>query len=338
MKKKVSLSDVAKHLGVSTALVSYVLNDKAEEKRVGRAIAEKIKIAANELNYRPNHIARSLKTNKTHTIGLVVADTKYHFTTGITNAIEAEAQKNNYTVIFGSSHEDHKKFDELISVFINRQVDGLILIAVENSEQQIKYLIKSEIPFVLVDRSFPNINTNHILLNNYKAAYQCTDYLAKQGYKRIGFINYKTSLFHLLERNRGYTEALKNNNLPSNPGWERAIREKHVMEDVADSIDGLTSMSAACDAILFATDTLAINGLKHINHLKLRVPEDMGVISFDEAEAFELFNCPITHARQPLEKIGQMAVSILMDIMEQKNVDRQVYLESEMVIGKSCGE
>ncbi len=145
-------------------------------------------------------------------------------------------------------------------------MDGLILIAVENSEQQIKYLIKSEIPFVLVDRSFPNINTNHILLNNYKAAYQCTDYLAKQGYKRIGFINYKTSLFHLLERNRGYTEALKNNNLPSNPAWERAIREKHVMEDVADSIDELTSMSAACDAILFATDTLAINGLKHINH------------------------------------------------------------------------
>ncbi len=76
-------------------------------------------------------------------------------------------------------------------------MDGLILIAVENSEQQIKYLIKSEIPFVLVDRSFPNINTNHILLNNYKAAYQCTDYLAKQGYKRIGFINYKTSLFPL---------------------------------------------------------------------------------------------------------------------------------------------
>ncbi len=338
MKKRVSLNDVAKHLGVSTALVSYVLNDKAEEKRVGRAIAEKIKIAANELNYRPNHIARSLKTNKTHTIGLVVADIKYHFTTGVTYAIEKEAQKNNYTVIVGSSHEDYKTFDELVAVFINRQVDGLILIAVENSEHQVKYLIKHEIPFVLVDRSFPNINTNHILLNNYKAAYQCTHYLAKQGYKRIGFINYKTSLFHLLERNRGYAAALKNNNLPANPAWDKAIREEHVMEDVAKSIDELTSVSAACDAILFATDTLAINGLKHINHLKLRVPDDIGVISFDEAEAFELFNCPITHARQPLEKIGQMAVSILMDIMEQKNVDRQVYLESEMVVGKSCGE
>lgn len=338
MKKRVSLSDVAQHLGVSTALVSYVLNNKAEEKRVGRDIAEKIKIAANELNYRPNHIAKSLKTNKTHTIGLVVADIKYHFTTGITHAIEAEAQKNNYTVIFASSHEDHKKFDELVSVFLNRQVDGLILIAVENSEQQIKNLIKSEIPFVLVDRSFPDINTNHILVNNYKAAYECVDYLAKQGYKRIGFINYKTSLFHLLERNRGYKAALKNNNLPANPAWEREIREKHVMEDVAYSINELTSMSPACDAVLFATDTLAINGLKHINHMQLKVPDDIAVISFDEAEAFELFNCSITHAKQPLEDIGRMAVSTLIDIMADRNVNKQIYLESKIVVGKSCGE
>lgn len=338
MKKRVSLSDVAQHLGVSTALVSYVLNDKAEEKRVGRDIAEKIRIAANELNYRPNHIAKSLKTNKTHTIGLVVADIKYYFTTGITRAIEAEAQKNNYTVIFGSSHEDHKKFDELISVFINRQVDGLILIAVENSESQIKSLLRNEIPFVLVDRSFPNINTNHILLNNYKAAFQCVDYLANRGYKRIGFINYKTSLFHLLERNRGYEAGLKNNNLPANPAWEREIREKHIMEDVENSINELISMSPACDAILFATDTLAINGLKHINHLKLKVPKDIAVISFDEAEAFELFNCSITHAKQPLEEFGRMAVATLIDIMSHRNVNKQIYLESKIVVGKSCGE
>lgn len=143
MKKRVSLNDVAKHLGVSAALVSYVLNNKAEEKRVGRDIAAKIRITADELNYRPNHIAKSLKTNKTHTIGLVVADIKYHFTTGVTYAIEKEAQKNNYTVIVGSSHENCEKFTELMTVFIDRQVDGLILIAVEKTEPQIAYLIKS---------------------------------------------------------------------------------------------------------------------------------------------------------------------------------------------------
>lgn len=338
MKKRISLNDVAKHLGVSAALVSYVLNDKAEEKRVGREIAEKIRITAHKLNYRPNHIAKSLKTNKTHTIGLVVADIKYPFTTGITYAIEKEAQKNNYTVIVSNSHEDCKKFNELIGVFADRQVDGLILIAVEKSEPQVKYLIKNEIPFVLVDRYFPDIETNHIVLNNYKASYNCVDYLSKHGYKRIGFLNYKTSLFHLLERNRGYAAALKENNLPEDSLWKKDIRETNLMEDISASIEELTSVDAACDAIFFATDTLAVNGLKCINHLKLKVPEDIGVISFDAAEAFELFNCAITHAKQPLEEIGKMAVSTLMDIMDDKNVNRQIYLESEIVEGKSCGE
>lgn len=338
MKKRVSLSDVARHLGVSTALVSYVLNDKAEEKRVGKDIAAKIRITADELNYRPNHIAKSLKTNKTHTIGLVVADIKYHFTTGVTHAIEAEAQRKGYTVIFASCHEDYKKFDELIEVFINRQVDGLILIAVENSEPQIKYLIKNEIPFVLVDRSFPGIKTNHILLNNYNAAYRCIDYLAKRGYKRIGIINYETTMLHLRERNRGYAAAMKHNRLLINPAWEREVRKKSVMEDVANAIDLLTTMSPACDAVLFATDTIAINGLKQINHRRLRVPQDIAVISFDEVEAFQLFNCAITHAKQPLEEMGRMAVSALIDVFENKNVNTEVYLESKIVVGKSCGE
>lgn len=331
-----SLSDIAQHLKVSTALVSYVLNNKAEEKRVGKEIAEKIRITADKLNYRPNHIAKSLKTNKTNTIGLVVADIKYYFTTGVTYAIEKEAQKNNYTVIFGSSHEDNKKFDELVNVFIDRQVDGLILIAVENAEIYIRYLIKNEIPFVLVDRYFPDIETNHIILDNYKAAYNCTDYLCKRGYKRIGFINYKTSLFHLHERNRGYAAALHANNISLNPAWQKEISEKFLTEDIAAAIKDFTSVPASCDAIFFATDTLAINGLKHINHLKLKVPEDIGVMSFDAAEAFELFNCEITHSRQPLEEIGRMAVSTLMDIIDDRSVKRQIYLESELVEGKSC--
>lgn len=338
MKTKISLKDVARHVGVSTALVSYVLNDKAEEKRVGRHIAEKIRTAALELNYRANHIAKSLKTNKTHTIGLVVADIKYHFTTGITGAIEAEAKKNNYTVIFGSSHEDHIKFDELINVFLNRQVDGLILIVVEKSEQVIKSLLKNETPFVLIDRFFPDIPTTNIVLNNYKAAYNCTEYLIKGGYKNIGFVNYKTSLFHLLERNRGYIAALKDNNLPVNDSFIKEIRDKYLEEDIDTAVKQLITISPVCDAVLFATDTIAINGLKIINHLNLKVPQDIGVLSFDEAEAFELFHCPVTHAKQPLEEIGKIAVSTLMEVMKHRDLKKEIHLDSTFVIGKSCGE
>src|SRR2546423_875917 len=172
MKKRTLLKDIAQYVGASTASVSYVLNNQEEQKRVGKNLSTKIRNAAKKLNYHPNQIAKSLKTNKTHTIGLIVASINYRFTTRIISSIEAEARKNNYTVIFGSSDEDPQKFSDLINVLIDRQVDGLILLAVENSEKKIKEIKKRGIPFVLVDRIFPDIKTNYVGIDNYKAAYQ----------------------------------------------------------------------------------------------------------------------------------------------------------------------
>lgn len=336
--KKVVLKDIAQHLGVSTALVSYVLNGQAEVKQVGKEIAEKIKIAAIELDYRPNQIAKSLKTQKTHTIGLIVADINYKFSSGITRAIEAEAKKKSFTVIFGSSNESSEKFDELVNVLVNRQVDGLILVPVENSEKTVTNLQKAEIPFVLIDRNFPNVLSNSIGLDNFKAAYDSTMHLIKYGHKRIAFLNYQTTLFNLLERNRGYLAALKENGLESSEKWTPKINAANYKSDIQKAINQIISKENNCDAIFFATDRLAIYGLKHINTLKLKVPEQLSVFSFDEAEAFELFHCPISHAKQPLQKMGILAVNTLIDLINYNKVTNQVYLETDFVIGKSCKE
>lgn len=338
MIKKTSLKDIAQHVGVSAALVSYVLNNKAEEKRVGKAMAKKIWTTAEKLNYRPNQIARSLKTSKTYTIGLIVAKINYRFTTGITGAIEAQAKENNYNVILGSSDESPQKFSELMHVLINRQVDGLILVPIEDTQKEIEYLKKHEIPFVLIDRYFPEIETNYVALDNYKAAYQSVSYLIETGHKRIGFINYKTSSQHLLERNRGYRQAMKDNKLPVKKDWQSTIRVQNISEDVKESIHKLTNKSNNCDAVFFATETLAVTGLKNINDLQLKAPDDIAVVSFDEAEAFELFYCPVTHARQPLEEMGKAAVNLLMEVIDDKNVCKQLVFDSAFNKGKSCGE
>jgi LacI family transcriptional regulator len=264
------------------------------------------------LNYRPNQIAKSLKTNRSNAIGLIVADISYRFTSGVTRAIEAEARKNNYTVILGSSDEDHTKFAQLVNVLTTHQVDGLILVPVEGSEGQIEYLKKHEIPFVLIDRNFPGISANHIAVDNFRTAYRCTEHLIKTGHKKIGFINYKTTLYHLNERNRGYFQALKDHGLPEQPALKKSIREKHLREDVKKAMKELTG-PLGCDAIFFATDILAISGLKHINALGLKVPDDLGVVSFDEAEAFELFYCPITHARQPLYQVSHVGNNLFFE-------------------------
>jgi len=338
MKKKTALKDIALHVGVSTALVSYVMNNQEKEKRVGQEVAKKIRAAAEELNYRPNQIAKSLKTKKTHTIGLIVADINYRFTTGVTSSIEAEAKKHNYTVIIGSSNEDAKKFTELVDVMVNRQIDGLILVPVAHSDEQIETLKKHDIPFVLIDRYFPNIEANQITIDNFKAAYQLVSHVIKHGYKNIGCINYRTSLSHLLERDKGYDQALKDYHIPAAKGLKKKIRETHRQEDVEKAVYELVNQLPACDAIFFASDTLALAGLSTIVRLKKKIPEDVAIISFDESEAFGLFYCPITHGRQPLEQIGKLAVNTLLNSIAQPKGYKQLYLESELIIGKSCAE
>ena len=336
MEKKVSIKDIAQRANVSTAAVSYVLNN--QENRVSPDMAKRIKSIAQKLNYRPHYIAKSLKTRKTNTIGLVVANISYRFTTGITSAIEAEAKKNNYTVLIGSSDEDLPRFKELVNVLVDRQVDGLILLPVENSADEIRMLKKSGIPFVLIDRYFPEIKTNFIALDNYKAAYDTVDYLVKQGHSNIAFINYSTTLHHLQERSRGFLEGMKKNKLASGAKWHKQIRREKFDEDLFKAIDQVVNDSATKPAIVFASDTLAIKGIKYLSSIGKNIPNDVSVVSFDESEAFELYSCPVTHGRQPLEDMGRISVQTLIDVMENGKINKQLFLESGFVRGKSCGE
>ena len=159
MKKKVSQKDIAQKVGVSTALVSYVLNN-LKEGRISKVVAQKIRETAKELNYRTNQIAKSLKINKTFTIGLIVADISNPFFSSLARIIEDEADKKNYTVIFGSSDENAQKSWKLINALVDRQVDGFIIAPAENTESNLTYLKDHDIPFVLIDRYFPGLETN----------------------------------------------------------------------------------------------------------------------------------------------------------------------------------
>ena len=337
MRKNVSLKDIASSVGVSVSLVSYVLNGHAKEKRVGDAVAKRIEETARKLHYHPNQIAKSLKTRKSDTIGLIVGNIYYRYTTGVAQAIEGEAKKRGVNVIIGNTHESLSTFKELLQVLIHRQVDGLIIVAVENSEREIRQLLKREIPFVLIDRSFPKTKTNFIGINNYHTAYAATKYLISRGFRRILFINYTTSFFHLLERTRGYQAALGDHGLAAAPELQPGIRKTHTREDIRQAIRELVP-AAACDAIFFATGNLAVAGLQIIIELGISIPQDVSVLSFDDSEAFALFSCPVTHYQQPLEEIGRSAVRLLFEDVQENGNPRQLYLDSTFVAGKSCGE
>ena len=333
MTKRICLKDIAQKVGVSTALVSYVLNNKRLD-RISKDIAQKIKDTAHELNYSINHIARSLKTKKTLTIGLIVADISNSFSSTLARIIEDEAEKNNYTVIFGSSDEDAEKSLKLINLLLNHQVDGLIIAPSENSASQITYLQEKEIPFVLIDRYFPGLNTNYVAIDNYKAAYTITKYLAAQNFHKLAFITYEKGLFNLQERKRGFLAALEETDLKVNDLWIREVGNKNIGREVERAIDELLALTEPPDCILFASNTLSTYGLKYINTLPLKVPHDIEIASFDESDAAQLFYSPITYIKQPLIKMGQLATQLLLECIEDITTIRQVNLEAELVVGK----
>jgi len=337
LKKKVLLKDIAQELGVSTALVSYVLNNKEKESRVGKEIAERIRKTAEELNYQPNQIAKSLKSGKTNTLGLIVADISNPFFAQIARIIEDEANKNGFTVIFGSSDEKAEKSWDLINALLNKQVDGLIIAPSEYSEEQVLYLEKHAIPFVLIDRYFPEIKSNYVAIDNYEAAYNAITHLIRKGYKQIGMIAYETQLFHMQERKRGYLDALHDGGVVSSELWLKEARHSMVKEDLELFIPEMLITENKVDAIFFATNTLAIRGLKIIDSLNVKIPKDIGIVSFDEGEAFDFYYCPLTYVRQPVEDIGKNAVQILLASIKKDEKISHVLLNTQLVIRKSSG-
>ena len=198
--KRTSLKDIAERVGVSTALVSYVLNGQEKEKRVGAEVAQRIREVMKEMNYSPNQIARSLRKGSTKTIGLVVTDIANPFFGVMARFIEDEASKHGYVVIMVSSDEDFEKSAILVDALLNRQVDGFIIIPADGPSDYIRNLVYNDKPVVLVDRYFPDVSTNYVILDNHGACYDATECFIRKGYKSIGMVAYKSSMIHMKER------------------------------------------------------------------------------------------------------------------------------------------
>lgn len=331
MKKRVSLKDIAAKVGVSASLVSYVLNDQLEN-RINKETAEKIRRAAAEMHYQPNYIAKSLKNNKTQTIGLIVADIANPFSSSVARIIEDEAQKNNYEVIFGSADEDYRKAQKLIDVLMSRQVDGFIIAPPEGLEKQLMRLQAEDVPFVLIDRYFKALNVNYVAVDNFRASYNAVKHLIDNGFTRIGFINYQTRLIHLEERTRGYKEALRRAGLPVSRRNLKIISEANLEEEIQKAIDELIDRKLPADAVFFSSSNIAIEGLSYLRKIGIKIPDELGVICFDETKAYDLFQYPVTYIKQPLGQVGEAAVRLLIESINGRRTSGKIILATEMVV------
>lgn len=334
MVKRISLKDIAKQVGVSTALVSSVMNGKGI--RVSDEVAKKIREAAKELNYQPNEIARSLRIGSSKTLGLVVADIANPFFGLMARCVENEAIKYGYTVIIGSSDEEVGKSELIINTFLKRQVDGFIIAPAEGTGEQIKALFQKKIPLVLIDRYFPEISTNYVVLDNYQATYNATSHLIEKGFKRIAIVAYKLSLIHMKDRIRGYLEAMKSHNLSDSISVIE-VGSKNAKNEISNACMNIFVKNKSVDALIFSTNLLSIEGLFFVKENKIRIPEDLGFIGFDGGDCFDLFYSPITYIKQPIEEMASEAVKTLMDSFDNVESPKisHIILESKLIIRSS---
>ncbi|ABQ07050.1 LacI family DNA-binding transcriptional regulator [Flavobacterium johnsoniae] len=331
--KRISIKDVALKAGVSIASVSYVLNNKIDS-RIPQETIDKVKHAAEELNYRPNNIAKSLKTQRTHIIGLVVADIANPYFSQLARIIEDEANKLGYTLLIGSSDENAEKFEALINMFADRQADGLIIAPVENSEKCLLKLQKQKIPFVLIDRYLSGVEADSIQINNYDISQKVTEHLINGGYKNTLLVAYKTQLQHLLQRTQAFLNTLEKHQIQNS---QVLLADKdYIDRDINTGLENMLQNAVKPDAIFFTSNKLAVSGLKKLTQLGINIPQDIAVAAFDETEAYELFPVPLTYVKQPLSAIGTTAVKMLNEKINIKNLPLQnVTLHAELHIGQS---
>lgn len=317
----VTIKDIASIVGVSYSTVSLVLNGKAEESRISEELKNKVLAAAKEMDYKPNILARNLRKGKTNTLGFVISDISNAFFIKLSRQVEQNALKYGYRVLFAGSDEDDKKCEEVIDTFISMKVDGLIIAATPGIEKTIEKLILQKFPFVLVDRYFPQVDTNYVILDNWQSSYNAVSFLIEKGKKRIATFAYSTPFFHMTERLNGYKTALKDNNLkfdkelvPEIPFLitiDSNVIKKHIHHLVKE---------CKVDGIYFQTNRTALPGIQAI--YDLQAEKQVSVICFDDNEFFKLLNPPISSLVQPIDELGAESVRILIDEINNKRKNR----------------
>ena len=332
MAKKLSINDIAKELQVAKSTISFILNGKAKEKRISDELNEKVLKFVEEKGYKPNQLAQSLSTGKTKMICLIVEKISDYFFSHIAFHLEELAYKNGYKIIYCSTENDPHKTKQLISLLRARYVDGYIITPPKGIETEIKALINDNLPVVLFDRYFPNIATDYVGLDNYKGTYDAVELLVKTSAKKIALITLASDQTQMVERQSGYLSAVNKHNLKTL--IFKVPFENSTETTIKQTIQFLTD-HPELDAIIFATNYLALSGIKAIYEMGLIIPNDISIIAFDDHDVFNIYNPTITAISQPLDEIAKQLFKTLLDKLENRVYIKDhinVIIEPELII------
>ncbi|MFL9482917.1 LacI family DNA-binding transcriptional regulator [Chitinophagaceae bacterium LWZ2-11] len=335
MKRKKSIHDIARELNVSATTVSFVLNGKVEEKRISADLAQKITSYIKEVGYQPNMVAKSLRTGKSNIIGMLVEDISDPFFSAIARFVEEGAYKTGYKILNSSTENKTEKAKELMKVFRDRQVDGYIIAPTPGIEQDVQALMDDSFPVILFDRYFPELVTDTVVIDNYGGAYDAIVHFIENKYENIAFVTLDSDQVQMHERLDGYQKAMAENDLQTSV---LKISYNMQVDRIAEKIKTYLKKNPQIDSILFATNYLAIAGLRALKDLGLTVPDNVGVIGFDDNTHFALFTPSITAVAQPVEEISKNVVKLLIARLSDDNKStkkEKIVLPTQLIVRES---
>ncbi|MTI58978.1 MAG: LacI family transcriptional regulator [Firmicutes bacterium] len=315
----VSIKDVAKKAGVSVSTVSRVLNNG---KYVTDETSEKVMKAVKLLGYRPNIIARGLRTKKTNSVGLIVPDITNEFFAKLAKTIEENLNNNNYSLLLCNSGENEDKERKYIKTLLDKFVDGIIFIS--SGYDQNMHLFPDDLPIIAIDRKPNAKRVNFISSENKKGGYLATKHLIENGCSKILMLKDRKAVSPMNARLDGYRDALREYNMSFDEDMiiESEVELEYVKEKILKIHNRLKF-----DGIFAGTDLLAIGAIKTLLKLGYKIPEDIQVIGFDNVLTSQYYNPGLTTIAQRLSEIGERSASLMVDLIENrvKNTESKSY-------------
>ncbi len=335
MAKRITIKHVAKEAGISITMVSRVLSNYGS---FSEETKSKVLKAVKKLNYKPDVIARSLRTKKSKAIGVIVSDIVTFFFTTLVRGIEDVCNQGHYSVILCNSDEDPIKEREYLSALYERGVDGLVISPSPGNDSYLKKLTRGGTPIVLVDRKIKGLRVPMVMVDNESGVYEAVSYLIGLGHRRIGIITGLKGTSTSEERLAGYERALEEHHLSQYPELIKAGDYRR--EKAKEAAEKFLRMKNPPTALFVSNEPMTNGALLALRENEVKIPEEMSIIGFDDPIWAPITNPALTTVSQPSYSMGTLACQTLLreikGIGRNKTPLEDMLLKPKLIIRESC--
>ena len=325
-----TFSDLAKQLNVSTATVSRALS---RPEVVAPATRKRVLEVVRRSGYQMNAIARSLRTQSTRTIGIIVSDIRNPFFSAIVKAVEDVARTNGYSVLICNADEDGRNEEVALQLLIERQVSGLIHCSAGANLKLLRILQQKSIPLVDLDRQSGLDDVDTVVLDNQLGAALAARHLVELGHKRVAIISGPKHLSNARKRLDGYRKTLRSAHITSQKKYTEFgdFRE----QSGRDAAERLLALPTPPSAIFVANNEMMAGALFAIRQRRIKVPRDLSLVGFDDARWAQYSDPPLTVVSQPTEAMGKKAAELLLGRLHGEKLANTVVFEPQLVVRRS---